>query len=105
MAAIERAARYLALGTVTLVNLFDLELVVLAGHGFAHAGERYVSAVRRELASRSFARANHDVEVRLSPIADDVGAVGAASMVLHSQFAPQMLDLRSRAGDHPWRVR
>ena len=38
--AIERAARYLALGTVTLVNLFDLELVVLAGHGFAHAGER-----------------------------------------------------------------
>ena len=42
-------------------------------------------------------RANHDVEGRLSPIADDVGAVGAASMVLHSQFAPQMLDLRSLA--------
>ena len=90
------AGPLLAQGTVTLVNRFDLELVVLAGHGFAHAGERYVSAVRRELASRSFARANHDVEVRLSPIADDVGAVGAASMVLHSQFAPQMLDLRSR---------
>ena len=46
--------------------------------------------------------ANHDVEVRLSPMPDDVGA---ASMVLHSQFAPQVLDLRSRAGDHPWRVR
>ena len=97
--AIERAARYLALGTVTLVNLFDLELVVLAGHGFAHVGERYVFAVRRELASRSFARANHAVEVRLSPIVDDVGAVGAASMVLHSQFAPQMLGLRSLEQD------
>ena len=47
----------------------------------------------------------YDVEGRLSPIADDVGAVGAASIVLHSQFAPQMLDLPSRAGDHPWRVR
>ena len=82
-----------------------LELVVLAGHGFAHGGERYVSAVRREPASRSFARANHDVEVRLSPMADDVGAVGKASMVLHSQCAPQMLDHPSRAGDHPWRVR
>jgi hypothetical protein len=33
--------------------------------------------------------------VRLSPIADDVGAVGAASMVLHSEFAPQMHDLGS----------
>jgi predicted NBD/HSP70 family sugar kinase len=93
--AIERSARYLALGVVTLVNLFDLELLVLAGQGFAHVGERYVAAVRRELATRSFARANHDVQVRLSPIADDVGAVGAASMVLHSEFAPQMHDLRS----------
>jgi predicted NBD/HSP70 family sugar kinase len=82
VSGIEPVARYLALGSVTLVNLLDLEVVVLAGHGFAHAGERYVSAVRRELASRSFGRANHDVEVRLSPIADDVGAVGAASMGL-----------------------
>jgi predicted NBD/HSP70 family sugar kinase len=93
--AVERSARYLALGVVTLVNLFDLELLVLAGQGFAHVGERYVAAVRRELTTRSFARADHDVQVRLSPIADDVGAVGAASMVLHSEFAPQMHDLRS----------
>ena len=105
VAAIERAARYLALGTVTLVNLFDLELVVLAGHGFAHAGERYVSAVRRELASRSFARDEPRHGGAALAHRDDVGAVGAASIVLHSQFAPQMLDLRSRAGDHPWRVR
>ena len=39
------------------------------GAGFAHVGERYVAAVRRELTTRSFARANHDVQVRLSPIA------------------------------------
>jgi predicted NBD/HSP70 family sugar kinase len=83
---VQRSARYLALGAVTLVNVLDLELVVLAGPGFDGVGPLYVEAMRTELDRRALVRSRHPVEVRLSPIAQDVVAVGAASLVMHSRL-------------------
>ncbi|MET3805579.1 putative NBD/HSP70 family sugar kinase [Nakamurella sp. UYEF19] len=95
---ISRAADYLGYAVVTLTNLFDLDLVVLAGPAFARVGQLYLNAVRREVAATALARDSHAVEVRLSEIAEDVGSIGAASLVLHSEFAPRLISLKDRAG-------
>jgi predicted NBD/HSP70 family sugar kinase len=95
-ALIRRAARHLAVAVVSLVNILDLDLVVLAGPGFDHVGELYVDAVRDALARTAFARDDHSLQVRLSPLGEDAGAVGAASLVLHTEFAPQMLGLAAQ---------
>ncbi|QNK79252.1 ROK family transcriptional regulator [Nakamurella sp. PAMC28650] len=95
---ISRAADFLGYAVVTLTNLFDLDLVVLAGPAFARVGPLFLHAVQRELAAKSLARDSHAVEVRLSEIAEDVGSIGAASLVLHSEFAPRLISLKSRTG-------
>lgn len=92
--AIDRAARYVAAGTVSLLNVLDLELLVLCGPALTDVGERYVSAVRAELSRRTLARASQTIEVRLSPIGSDAAALGAASLPLHRVFAPRLTGLR-----------
>ncbi len=92
---LQRSADQLALAVLTLVNVLDLEQVVLTGQGFTAAGSVYVDTINEVLARAAFARRAHRVTARLSPIAEDVAAVGAASLVLHSEFAPQMLGLRA----------
>lgn len=92
--AIDRAAQYVAAGTVSLLNVLDLELLVLCGPALTDVGERYADTIRRELSARTLARASQTVEVRLSPIGADAAALGAASLPLHRVFAPRLTGLR-----------
>ncbi|AOS62575.1 ROK family transcriptional regulator [Actinoalloteichus hymeniacidonis] len=92
---IERSARYLATGVLTLVNLLDLDLVVLGGPAFERIGHLYVAAIEDILATRAFARRGRPPRTVLSALGADVSAVGSAALVLHSEFAPQLLDGRT----------
>ncbi len=95
---VQRSARYLAAAVVDLVNLLDLELVVLCGQGFSGLEELYTSVIEEAVGSRPLARAQQSVAVTVSPIASDGAAVGAASLMLHEQFAPQLRELNDRGG-------
>ncbi|BDZ48725.1 sugar kinase [Frondihabitans sucicola] len=86
---IQESARYVAAGALGLVNLTDLDLIVLAGPGFAIAGALYVDAIRKHLATRTFARAIHGVEVRFSSNPRDAAALGASALVLQQSLAPR----------------
>lgn len=86
---IEESAAYMAEGAVSLVNLTDLDLVVLAGPGFAIAGAIYVEFIREALDHRAFARRTHRVAVKLSAISRDAAAVGASALVLQQMLAPR----------------
>ncbi|APU13837.1 MULTISPECIES: ROK family transcriptional regulator [Actinoalloteichus] len=94
---IEQSARHLAAGVLTMVNLLDLDLIVLCGPAFAGIGHLYTAAIEDVLTTRAFARRGRPLTAVMSPIGEDVSAVGSAALVLHSEFAPQMLGSRASA--------
>jgi len=93
---VDRVARQLADVAVSVANILDIELIVLGGPALGPVGEVYRAAVEVALASRPIARRIHQTRVSLSPAARDAGAIGAASLVFHRSFAPQLTELLSQ---------
>jgi len=87
-ALVRTSVELIADAAITLVNLWDLDTLVLAGPGFAVTGSKYVSWIRERLAERARARACHGVQVDLSGDPRDSAAIGGAALVLQSSVAP-----------------
>lgn len=85
---VETSARWLAQTVLGLANTFDLSWIQLAGPGFAGTAEVYLAAVRRLLGEAALARGLHPVVVELGGVGPEVAALGAASVVLHSNLTP-----------------
>lgn len=81
---LERSARWLGQAAVTLVNLFDLDTVVLAGPAFVTAGPLYRDHVAAELERRALSRALRRPRVRISTNVDTAAAIGGALHVLRT---------------------
>lgn len=94
LAVVERSARALARALVSVTNLLDLDQVILAGPGFAVAGEVYLRHAQDDLERLSFVRAVHPTKVALSRSSDMSAALGAASLVLHSRLTPHQTSSR-----------
>ena len=92
---IEESARYLATALVSITNLLDLDQVILAGPGFSDAGDIYVRVATAEINRLSFVRAIHPTRVELSKLGPSAAALGAASLVLHSQLTPHQKSARA----------
>jgi predicted NBD/HSP70 family sugar kinase len=89
---VEESARHVATVLLGLVNALDLDRVQLTGPGFATVGEVYARAVRERLAAAAVSRGVHEVEVEIGDVGPDVAAIGAASLVLHSNLTPHYAD-------------
>jgi predicted NBD/HSP70 family sugar kinase len=83
---IEQAARYLGHAAVTLTNLFDLDVIVLAGPGFGPAVALYQDVIQAELDQRWFSRRAHPVRLTPSANGDDAAAIGGAVLVLQNEL-------------------
>jgi len=81
-------ADHLAGAVNNLVNTLDLDLVSLAGPGFAELGEEFREAIDARLAEVAFMRSVHPITVRLGTGSADAAARGAASVVLHQELTP-----------------
>jgi predicted NBD/HSP70 family sugar kinase len=81
-------AGHLAGAVNDLVNTLDLDLVSLAGPGFADLGEEYRSAIDEQLATFALTRGVRPITVRLGTGGADAAARGAASVVLHRELTP-----------------
>ncbi|MBD7917554.1 ROK family transcriptional regulator [Cellulomonas sp. Sa3CUA2] len=88
------SARYVATAAQVLANVLDLDLLVLTGASFAHAGSLYLPVVQERLTGGFFARGTHDVRVTISSQASAAPAVGAAALVLQAELAPRQAGLR-----------
>ncbi|MFB9338767.1 ROK family transcriptional regulator [Actinoplanes octamycinicus] len=95
VAAVEAAAGHLATAVVNVANILDIDLVVLGGHGLRHLEDRFRTAVAEALATRPLARRIRAVRVEVSPLGADAAVVGAAALVLHTTYAPQVSELLS----------
>ncbi|WP_067597445.1 ROK family transcriptional regulator [Nocardiopsis listeri] len=88
-AVVGEAGRRLGDAAVTLLNLVDVPVVVLGGWGMSHIGALYARALDRAVAERTIARGVRRVRVEPSLIGEDVGAIGAATLVLHAAYSPK----------------
>lgn len=84
----QSAADHLAGAALNLVNTLDLDLITIAGPGFAKIGEEYRSTIEDRLNETAFLRDVHPITVRLGAGGADAAALGAASVVLHRQLTP-----------------
>lgn len=94
VALVEESARYLAAALLSATNLLDVKQIILAGPGFGDAGEIYLRVVGDQLSRLSFARAVHPTTVTLSKAGPNSAALGAASLVLHTQITPHQTSRR-----------
>jgi predicted NBD/HSP70 family sugar kinase len=83
-ALIDASAQMLAVATVSLVNMFDVGRVVLAGRAFADLGPRYRDAIQEVLDRAVFMRQVHNVQVELAVDVSQAPAIGGAAMVLRN---------------------
>ncbi|MGE5508830.1 MAG: ROK family protein [Chitinophagales bacterium] len=74
-------ARYLGLGVVNLVNIFDPEQVVIGG-GLANLGEALLGPVREAVRESALPPAGERVQVARAALGRLSGVVGAAAYVL-----------------------
>ena len=81
---IASAAQTLAVATVSLVNMFDVGRVVLAGRAFADLGPLYRDAIQEVLDRSVFMRQVHSVQVELADGVSQAPAIGGAAMVLRN---------------------
>ncbi|MFD3400994.1 ROK family transcriptional regulator [Kribbella sp. NPDC058693] len=71
-----------------IANLLDLERVVFGGPHWEQLAPVLGGAVRDALDDRFLVRAVHPFEVAGTALGQDVGAIGAASLVLDQTFSP-----------------
>ncbi|SEN94047.1 Sugar kinase of the NBD/HSP70 family, may contain an N-terminal HTH domain [Actinacidiphila rubida] len=86
--ALETAAGHIGRAALTAVNLLDVPRIVLGGEGLRGSEGYFRRAIDTAVNSWSMARRVRTVSVLPSLIGDAVGAVGAASLVLHGAYAP-----------------
>lgn len=86
--ALETAAGHFASAIGDLVNTLDLDLVVLAGPGFAGVEDIFLKAAQERVNSTGFMRELHPITVRLASVGSETAAFGAASVVLQRHLTP-----------------
>jgi len=82
---VRRTGEHLGAGLVTLVNVFNPEVIVVGG-GAAAAGELLLAPARRVLAARALRPQRDEVRVVAARFGNDAGVVGAAALALTELF-------------------
>ncbi len=75
----EAYANYLALGIVSLINLFDPQVIALGG-GVSNAGEFLLEAVRRHVKENVLFKNLPYADIVIATLGNDAGIIGAAML-------------------------
>ena len=86
---LDTLARQVARGIAVLTDLVDADEVVFGGPAWERLRPRFLEIVPRHLADRATLRTVHPVRVRSTRFGADVGAIGAATLVLDDAFSTQ----------------
>lgn len=90
---LRQAAAHMAVLVAALTNMLDVDRVVLGGPSWSRLAPVYLQELPARLERLSATRAVHTLPVDGSVVGDDVGAVGAACVVLDSVLSPRTSDL------------
>jgi glucokinase len=78
---LSRAALYLGMGMVSLVNIFNPEMIILGG-GMAELGALFVDPAKRVVAEEAFPVSAQAVNIVTAQLGNEAGVYGAAAYVL-----------------------
>ncbi len=78
---IGKAATYLGVGMVNVVNIFDPEMIIVGG-GVAKLGDLLLDPARRVVKERAFSASARAVRILLAQLGDKAGVIGAAVFAL-----------------------
>lgn len=88
-AIIDKSAVLVARAVSAVANTLDIERVVFGGPFWSGLSERYLELLPPLLEASSAARLIHPIDVVGTGVGEDVGAIGAASLVLEHTLAPR----------------
>ncbi|HEY1156780.1 MAG TPA: ROK family protein, partial [Arthrobacter sp.] len=88
-AILDKSAVLVARAASVVTNALDVERVVFGGPFWSGLAERYLERIPPLLDGNSAARLIHPIEVVGTGVGEDVGAIGAASLVLEHTLAPR----------------
>lgn len=88
-AIIDKSAVLVARAVSVVANTLDIERVVFGGPFWSGLSERYLELLPPLLDASSAARLIHPIDVVGTGVGEDVGAIGAASLVLEHTLAPR----------------
>ena len=83
---ISKAATYLGIGLVNLVNIFNPEMIIVGG-GMGKMGEMLLKPARKVVAERAFQYPASIVRIVSSELGDNSGVFGAVAFVTDSDRA------------------
>jgi predicted NBD/HSP70 family sugar kinase len=86
---IEHSAVLVARAVAVVTNTLDVERVVFGGPFWTCLSKRYLELIPPLLDGNSAARRIHGIEVVGTGVGEDVGAIGAACLVLEHALAPR----------------
>ncbi|WP_129663456.1 ROK family transcriptional regulator [Phytoactinopolyspora endophytica] len=86
---LDRSAQRVAKAVSDIVNLLDLERVIFGGPFWSRLQGRYLRVIPPVLDAATTVRNVHGVSVVGTSVGEDVGAVGAACLVLDHSFSPR----------------
>jgi glucokinase len=85
---IARAAYYLGVGLVNIVNIFNPEMIVLGG-GMVGLGDLLIEPGKRLVAERAFTISSRAVRIVVAQLGNEAGVYGAAAFALEKMRGGQ----------------
>lgn len=82
---IDRLCVYISIGLVSLVNMFDPQVVYL-GHDIAHADDLVTERIENYIKDKTVSSRYKDIPVEISTFADKAPLLGSAAIVLGRMF-------------------
>ncbi len=82
---VENNAKYLGIGISNTIKMFNPELVIIHGEVIKF-GERYLKIVKKSVSENTFPKVKDDYNIKFSEMGDNVGIIGAASIVFDNIF-------------------
>jgi len=80
-----RTGRYLGLGIVNLINIFNPALIILGGE-LAQAGDLILAPIKRIVKEEALNRFSREAVIVLTKLGPLAGARGAAALILEKKF-------------------
>jgi len=93
---LQEASSYIAKGLADIVTLLNPKLIIFGGALFRAAPQLLSDPLKRVIRERSLEKSSNDVQLKVSPLGREAGALGAARMIAERTLKDLYLRTTSR---------